>query len=107
MFKKLVPAIVLATALGAPALANAQQTSDTVTRAAVRADLVQMEQSGYNPTGDRTNYPKQAQAAEQRVEMNRGVTATSYGSPTNGSSSMGTRAPKAQPDGVRPIYFGQ
>lgn len=107
MFKTLVPAIVLASALGAPALANAQQTGDTVSRPAVRADLVQMEQAGYNPVGDHTTYPAQTQAAEQRVEMNRGVTATSYGSPTNGSSATGIRAPLAQPDGGRPIYFGQ
>jgi hypothetical protein len=99
MFKALVPVIVLASALGAPALANAQQTSDTVSRAAVRADLVQIEQAGYKPGMDRTTYPAQIQAAEQRLEMNHGVAATSYGSPTTGSSGTGTRAPMAQPDG--------
>ncbi len=111
MFKTFVPAIVLTSALCIPALTYAQQTSDSLTRAAVKADLVQMEQAGYNPEGDRTSYPAQTQAAEQRVEMNRGDMATSYGtsygSPTNGSSATGTRVPMAQPDGGRSIYFGQ
>jgi len=84
MFKSLVPAIVLASALGAPALAYAQD-ADTVSRPAVKADLLQMEQSGYNVEGDHTTYPAQTQAAEQRVEANRGITATaraaSHGSP--------------------------
>jgi hypothetical protein len=107
MFKALVPAIVLASALGAPLIAQAQQSGDTVSRAAVKADLVQMEQSGYNVEGDHTTYPAQAQAAEQRVETNRGVTATSYGPSMSGSSAAGVRAAVAQPDGVRPTYFGQ
>jgi hypothetical protein len=105
MFKSMVPAIVLVSALGAPAFAYAQD-ADTVSRAAVKADLVQMEQSGYNVEGDHTTYPAQTQAAEQRVEAARGVTATSYGSPTNGSYASGMRAPMAQPDETHSIYFG-
>jgi hypothetical protein len=106
MFKSLVPAIVLASALGAPAFAYAQD-ADTVTRPAVKADLIQMEQSGYNVEGDHTTYPAQTQAAEQRVEANRGITATSYGSPTDGSYAAGMRStPIAQPDGTRSVYFG-
>jgi hypothetical protein len=106
MFKSLVPAIVLTSALGAPAFAYAQDEG-TVSRPAVKADLIQMEQAGYNVEGDHTTYPAQAQAAEQRVEATRGITATSYGSPTNGSYATGVRAPVAQPDGARPVYFGQ
>ncbi|WP_375509247.1 DUF4148 domain-containing protein [uncultured Caballeronia sp.] len=68
MLKALIPAIVVAAALGAPALASAQQSGDTVTRAAVKADLAQMERSGYNVEGDHTTYPAQTQAAEQRVK---------------------------------------
>ena len=41
MFKSLVPAIVLASALGAPAFAYAQD-ADTVSRPAVKADLLQI-----------------------------------------------------------------
>ncbi|AME25876.1 MULTISPECIES: DUF4148 domain-containing protein [Burkholderiaceae] len=107
MLKALIPAIVVAAALGAPALASAQQSGDTVTRAAVKADLAQMERSGYNVEGDHTTYPAQTQAAEQRVETNQGVMATSYGPTMNGSSAAGTRALVAQPDGTRSTYFGQ
>jgi Domain of unknown function (DUF4148) len=105
MFKSLVPAIVLASALGAPAFAYAQD-ADTVSRPAVKADLLQMEQSGYNVEGDHATYPAQTQAAEQRVEANRGITSTSYGSPTDGSYAAGVRAPMAQPVGTHSIYFG-
>jgi len=106
MFKSLVPAIVLASALGAPAFAYAQD-ADTVSRPAVKADLLQMEQSGYNVEGDHTTYPAQTQAAEQRVEANRGVTATSYGSPTDSSYAAGMRStPMAQPESTRWVYFG-
>ena len=78
MFKSLVPAIVLASALGVPSFAYSQDEG-TVSRPAVKADLIQMEQAGYNVEGDQTTYPAQAQAAEQRVEATRGITATSYG----------------------------
>jgi biotin operon repressor len=111
MLKALIPAIVMAVALGAPALASAQQSGDTVTvtRAAVKADLARMEQSGYNVEGDHTTYPAQTQAAEQRVETNGGVMATSYGPTVNGSSATGTRALVAQPQpaAARSTYFGQ
>jgi hypothetical protein len=105
MFKSLVPAIVLASALGAPALAFAQG-ADTVSRPAVKADLIQMEQSGYNMEGDHATYPAQTQASEQRVAASRGITATSYGSPTDSSSAAGMRVPVAQPDGMHSVYFG-
>jgi hypothetical protein len=106
MVKSLVPAIVLASALGAPAFAYAQD-ADTVSRASVKADLVQMERSGYNVEGDHATYPAQTQAAEQRVQANRGVMATSYGSPTDGSYAAGVRStPMAQPESARSVYFG-
>jgi hypothetical protein len=66
-----------------------------------------MEQSGYNVEGDHTTYPAQTQAAEQRVEANRGVMATSYGSPTDSSYAAGMRStPMAQPESTRSVYFG-
>lgn len=106
MFKSLVPAIVLAAALGAPAFAYAQD-ADSVSRASVKADLVRMEQSGYNVEGDHATYPAQSQAAEQRVQANSGVVATSYGSPTDSSYAAGARStPMAQPASTRSVYFG-
>ena len=105
MFKALFPAIVIASTLAAPVLAFAQDNTQ-VTRSAVRTDLQQMEQSGYNPAAERTTYPDQAQAAEQRVESERGVAATSYGPSMIGTSASGTHSPMTAADGTHSIYFG-
>ena len=105
MYKALIPAVVVASALAAPTFAYAQDNTQ-VTRSAVKTDLQQMEQSGYNPAADRTTYPDQAQAAEQRVESERGVAATSYGPSMSGNSASGTRSRMTQPDGTHSVYFG-
>ena len=105
MFKALIPAVVIASALAAPTFAFAQDNTQ-VTRSAVKTDLQQMEQSGYNPAADRTTYPDQAQAAEQRVESERGVAATSYGPSMSGSSASGMRSQMTSSDGTHSVYFG-
>ncbi|MFT4502864.1 DUF4148 domain-containing protein [Caballeronia sp. 15711] len=105
MFKTFVPAVVIASALAAPALAFAQDNTQ-VTRSQVKSDLQQMEQAGYNPAADRTTYPNQAQAAEQRVESERGVAATSYGPSMSGTSDSGVRSSITSTDGTHSIYFG-
>ncbi|CAN7730606.1 DUF4148 domain-containing protein [Caballeronia sp. LjRoot31] len=105
MFKALIPAVVIASALATPTFAFAQDNTQ-VTRSAVKNDLQQMEQAGYNPAADRTNYPDQAQAAEQRVEAERGVAATSYGPSVSGTSASGMRSDTTQPDGTHSVYFG-
>ncbi|CAN7717235.1 DUF4148 domain-containing protein [Caballeronia sp. LjRoot29] len=105
MFKTFVPAVVIASALAAPALAFAQDNTQ-VTRSQVKSDLQQMEQAGYNPAADRTTYPNQAQAAEQRVESERGVAATSYGPSMSGTSDSGVRSSITPTDGTHSIYFG-
>jgi|ERR1700712_1843401 hypothetical protein len=105
MLKALIPAVVIASALAAPTLTFAQDNTQ-VTRSAVKTDLQQMEQSGYNPAADRTTYPDQAQAAEQRVESERGVSATSYGPSMSGTSASGVRSPMTPADGTHSIYFG-
>jgi type II secretory pathway pseudopilin PulG len=104
MFKSLVPAIVIASALAAPTFAFAQDNSQ-LTRAQVKAELVQLEQAGYKPDGDHATYPANIQAVDQRVDAPHGVTATSYGSPSNGSSYSGahTVAPANDPQST---YFG-
>jgi len=105
MFKALIPAVVVASALAAPTFSFAQNDT-SVTRSAVKTDLQQMEQSGYNPAAERTTYPNQAQAAEQRVESQRGVSATSYGPSMSGTSASGMRLPMTPADGTHSIYFG-
>jgi hypothetical protein len=106
MFKSFVPAVVIASIIAAPALEFAQDNTQ-VTRAAVKADLQQMEQAGYNPAADRTTYPEHAQAAEQRVEAERGVSATSYGPSISGSSASGMQTPMSPANGTHSIYFGR
>jgi len=106
MFKSFVPAAVIVSTIAAPALAFAQDNTQ-VTRAAVKTDLQQMEQAGYNPTADRTTYPDHAQAAEQRVETERGVSATSYGPSISGSSASGMQRPMSPANSTHSIYFGR
>jgi hypothetical protein len=90
MFKTLIPAVVIASALAVPTLAFSQDNNGSeVTRAQVKGDLIQMEQEGYKPGADRTTYPAPEQAAEQRVEARKGIEATSYGPSMSGTSASG------------------
>ena len=62
-------ALVVAT-LGAPVLSFAQ-SSAPLTRAQVRADMIRVEQAGYNPSrGNDINYPADIQAAEAKIVAN-------------------------------------
>lgn len=78
--------IVVATSfLIVPLCGFAQQSSAPLTRAEVRADLVQIEQAGYFPgTGEDLAYPNDIQAAEAKVSA-KGTTLSS--SSVGGSTS--------------------
>jgi hypothetical protein len=66
-----------------------QQPNHPLTRAEVRQQLVDIEAAGYNPRrGNDTNYPDDAQAAEQRVFTAQYGT-SGYGSNQQGSSDAG------------------
>jgi hypothetical protein len=56
-----------ATLLFAPLLGFAQQSDAGPTRAQVKADLVRLEQAGYNPAGNRKDYPADIQNAESHL----------------------------------------
>jgi hypothetical protein len=87
--KSLIQAVVVAAALAAPVAVFAQ-SNQPVTRAQVRAQLVQLEQTGWRPgAGDRTTYPAQIQAAEAKVAAENG--ATGVGGVASGSSDSGAR----------------
>jgi hypothetical protein len=105
MKKFLISALVLSSALAAPAFAFAQNNAP-ITRAQVKAELVQLEKAGYNPGGDENNYPQELQAAEQRVWEQQGTAATSYGSSSSGMSASGNRASITPNDTTQPTYFG-
>lgn len=65
--KSYVYAAIAALVLAAPiASYAAQQDNAPVTRAQVKAELVELEKAGYNP-GNWYNYPENLQAAEQKV----------------------------------------
>ncbi|CAG9240099.1 conserved exported hypothetical protein [Paraburkholderia tropica] len=103
--KSLIAAALAATVLAAPALSFAQQsTNQPLTRAQVRAELVQLEKAGYRPGLSSPYYPEDLQAAQARVaQQNATAEATAYGASTNGSTQAGSHA---QPN-IKPVYFGQ
>jgi hypothetical protein len=103
MIKAFVPALVIASALAAPTFAFAQDSNGPVTRAQVRAELVQLEKAGYNPSTDRVDYPQNIQAAQARVNAENGANA--YGASTAGSSQAGVRA-AVPTSGRNSVYFG-
>ncbi|WP_086972420.1 DUF4148 domain-containing protein [Caballeronia glebae] len=66
---KLLPiSILIGGLLATPLTSFAQQQNAGLTRAQVRADLIQVEKAGYNPAQrDNTKYPGDIQAAEMRI----------------------------------------
>jgi len=85
--KSLIQAVVIAAAVAAPAMSFAQSNAP-VTRAQVRAELVQLEKAGYRPGDNETTYPVALQAAEARVAAQNGA-ASGYGGVASGQSQSG------------------
>src|ERR1700682_3526603 len=109
--KSLVSAVALASALAAPAVSFAQQSNGPVTRAQVRAELVQLEKAGWRPAmgmGNNPDYPAGIQAAEARGAAQNGG-ASSYGGvfvvPPPSAPPAAVRP--AANDGMKSISFGQ
>ncbi|WP_322028567.1 DUF4148 domain-containing protein [Paraburkholderia sp. J76] len=117
---KALKLLAVAALAAAPALSFAQ-SNEPVTRAQVRAELVQLQNAGYNPAADETQYPRNIQAALARVEASQVAQqagAASYGGMTAGSSDAGAshnattaaghphaaRAPQDDIPGLGPIY---
>jgi hypothetical protein len=105
IMKALLNVVLVSCALAAPALSFAQTVDQPVTRAEVRADLVQFEMAGYRPVASDAQYPADIQTAEAKVSAAQTATyKTSVGGVSmNGSSQAG--AP-ASVDGAGRIYFG-
>lgn len=92
--KALVRTVLLSCALAAPALSFAQSVQAPITRAEVRADLIRLEQAGYQPgRGDDANYPRNIQAAEAKVQA-------------QDAASAGQAAASAQPQDQSPQQTG-
>lgn len=86
------------------------QSATPVTRAQVRAELVQLEAAGYRVGGgEDVGYPARLQAAEQRVAVaGQGERAAGYGgnAAATTESGNGHRAFEDGRDGMKSVYFG-
>ncbi|MDT8843206.1 DUF4148 domain-containing protein [Paraburkholderia fungorum] len=103
--KSLIQAVVIAAVLAAP-VASFAQSNQPVTRAQVRAELVQLEKAGYQPGRADPYYPADIQAAQARVATQNGTAQaaqSSFGGVVSGSSQSGHAVPA---DGPKSIYFG-
>ncbi|KAA0079923.1 DUF4148 domain-containing protein [Paraburkholderia sp. T12-10] len=66
--KATIKACAIAAVLAAPVVSFGQASNGPLTRAQVRAQLIQLEQAGYNPTRAKDPYyPNDVQAAEARI----------------------------------------
>ncbi len=82
--KNLIQAVVVAAALAAPVAVFAQNTAP-LTRAQVRAELIELEKAGYNPAvGEDPHYPDDIQAAEARVAKQHAAMAQAQGVDNSG-----------------------
>lgn len=96
--KSLMQAVVVAAALVAPVMSYAQSDAPRLTRAQVRAELVQLEKAGYNPSnGEDAHYPAQIEAAEAKVAA-QNAAASGYGGTATGSSQSGGHATVSRAD---------
>jgi hypothetical protein len=100
---KLVQSLIIAAVVAAPAISFAQ-SNEPLTRAEVRAQLIQLERAGYNPAGDQAQYPKNIEEAQARVNAQNGMSAASYGAPAGGTSASGSRQTESDIVGLGPIY---
>ncbi|KDB06336.1 Protein of unknown function DUF4148 [Burkholderia sp. lig30] len=113
--KNLIQAVVVAAALAAPVAVFAQNTAP-MTRAQVRAELVELEKAGYNPAvRDDASYPDAIAAATARVAQQReaaaraqGADNSGYGADAQGASASGSRVQMrpASQDEMKSLYRG-
>jgi hypothetical protein len=106
--KSLIQVVVIAAVVVAPVASFAQSNNQPVTRAQVRAELVQVEQAGYSPARGRDPYyPEDIQAAEAKVAAQNGTAQaekTGYGPSASGTSQSGQRAEVTVSPYSPPVY---
>jgi hypothetical protein len=107
--KQKIYAALVAAVLSIPVVASAQQSNADLTRARVRAELVQLEKAGDNPTRHNDpHYPADIQAATARLQATNSVTqnatTSGYGGTTDRSSQAGTSTMARLVE--RPVYSG-
>lgn len=104
--KMLACLTVAACAVVSPVMSFAQSNHGEVTRAQVRADLVRLEQTGYNPVAQE-DYPENIMAAEAKLNagQNRQLVSQAVGgADESGTSAAG--APAVHIADGRPVYSG-
>jgi Domain of unknown function (DUF4148) len=87
--------LVVAATLAFPIASHAQETTSTLTRAQVRAELIQIEKAGYRPGNNDPHYPDDIQAAEARIGAQRNTAANienSFGGVQDSSAASGRPA---------------
>jgi type II secretory pathway pseudopilin PulG len=93
--KAIIKTAVVALALTAASasFAQSQPANASITRAQVRAELVQLEQAGYRPVANDVHYPTNIQNAEAGVTRQQAAAqdeaSQSYGCDTAGNSQAG------------------
>jgi len=99
-----IKSLIVAAVVAVPVVSFAQ-SAEPLTRAQVRAELVQLQQAGYNPAADYNDYPKHIEAAEAKVSA-QNAAASAFGGVANGSSAAGAATASAPHDipGLGPIY---
>ena len=106
--KRILIASLLTAATALPFTVFAQSS---VTRAQVRAELVELQQAGYRGTTSDATYPSELLAAQQRVAARNvshadGPADSGHGASVSGSTSSGSRtAPAPEIPGLKSVYF--
>ncbi|AOK19697.1 hypothetical protein WT26_27950 [Burkholderia cepacia] len=107
--KSLIKAVALAALVAAPVVSFAQ-SQQPLTRAQVRAELVQLEKAGYNPN-DWINYPENIQAAQAKIAAARNPGAqadtTGYGANAAAASQAGQRVVVPVSGDTSSVYRGR
>jgi hypothetical protein len=108
---KLVQSLIVAALVAVPVASFAQSQQQPLTRAEVRAELVQLQKAGYNPSSDNTQYPQNIEAALARVQADSGAAASAYGGVVRSHAASGSHVAKGHASatgseviGLGPIY---
>jgi hypothetical protein len=105
IMKSLVQAVAVAAVLSIPAVSFAQ-SNQPLTRAEVKAQLVQIEKAGYEPGRDDRSYPTDVLAAEARIASQNSAAASGYGGAVDTTSASAAPVHSAVGDNDRSVYNG-
>jgi Ni/Co efflux regulator RcnB len=105
--KSILSAALIAAAVATPMLASAHDDGARAVRAGVLAQIRQLADAGYRGNGDETTYPRDVEAAQQRIDPRSAqpgapADTSGYGAQTGTHSESGARRP-ASPQS---LYFG-